>query len=197
VSALKERLLANRLILFDDFYAKAEQFTRMLLNWNKTHNLSGAKNDRDIEKHIFDSVYPLSFLDDFSNCMDIGAGAGFPGLILAMAKPRVRFTLVEPLNKRASFLQFATAILHIDNAFVIDKRVEQTPIVTYDLIVSRAVSDAKTVYDLALPFMNSRSFLLLYKGAKTAAKEAGAIGAKIVGAAHATYLLVGRREANV
>jgi 16S rRNA (guanine527-N7)-methyltransferase len=194
VNALKERLLANRLILFDEFYAKTEQFTRMLLNWNKTHNLSGAKTDRDIEKHIFDSVYPLSFLDDFSNCMDIGSGAGFPGLILAMAKPRVSFTLVEPLNKRASFLQFAATILHIDNVVVIDRRVEQAPIIAYDLIVSRAVSDGKTVCDLALPFMNPRSVLLLYKGAKTAAREAAIIGAKIVGAAHATYLLVRRRD---
>jgi 16S rRNA (guanine527-N7)-methyltransferase len=191
VSALKERLLANKLILFDEFYEKTEQFTRILLNWNKTHNLSGAKTDRDIEKHIFDSVYPLSFLDDFSSCMDIGAGAGFPGLALALAKPRARFTLVEPLNKRAAFLQFVAAILNIDNVYVIDKRVEQTPIVIYDLIVSRAVSDAKTIRDLAAPFMNEQSLLLLYKGAKTAV-EAETINAEIVAAKHSVYLMAKR-----
>ncbi|MDR2152585.1 MAG: 16S rRNA (guanine(527)-N(7))-methyltransferase RsmG [Helicobacteraceae bacterium] len=193
---LRDRLLANRLIMIEEFYQKCDQFSRILLNWNKAHNLSGAKTERDIEKHIFDSVYPLSFLDNFANCMDIGSGAGFPGLVLAMAKPRSYFTLVEPLNKRASFLQFAASILHIDNAEIVDKRVEQAPIKTYDLIASRAVSDAKTIWELAKPFMSYRSILLLYKGKKTA-KEAIAIGAKTVVAPHATYLLIGRQTANV
>ncbi|MDR1910722.1 MAG: 16S rRNA (guanine(527)-N(7))-methyltransferase RsmG [Helicobacteraceae bacterium] len=189
---LRDRLLANRLILFDEFYAKADQFTRMALHWNKTHNLSGAKNDHDIEKHIFDSVYPLSFLGGFESCLDIGSGAGFPGLVLAMAKPRSRFTLVEPLNKRASFLQFAAAIMHIDNVTVIDKRVEQTPLALYDLIASRAVSDAKTIASLAAPFMGERSVLLLYKGKKTGG-EAKDINAETIKAEHATYLLIKRK----
>jgi 16S rRNA (guanine527-N7)-methyltransferase len=178
--------------MIEEFYQKSDQFSRILLNWNKAHNLSGARTERDVQKHIFDSVYPLTFLDDFKSCLDIGSGAGFPGLILAMAKPRSYFTLVEPLNKRAAFLQFAAAILHIDNAEIIDKRAEQVPIKNYDLIVSRAVSDGKTIYGLAKPFMGANSILLLYKG-KNTAREATAIGAKTVAAPHATYLLVGRR----
>jgi 16S rRNA (guanine527-N7)-methyltransferase len=188
---LKERLLANRLILIEGFYAKIDQFTRILVNWNKAHNLSGAKTERDIARHIFDSLYPLTFLEDFASALDIGSGAGFPGLVLAMAKPRSRFTLVEPLGKRASFLQFAASIMNIDNVSVIDKRIEQTAVQSYDLIVSRAVSDSKTIFDLAAPFMNAESVLLLYKG-KNTAKEAALIGARIVEAPHATYLLAKR-----
>ncbi|GHV07081.1 hypothetical protein AGMMS50229_13150 [Campylobacterota bacterium] len=189
---LRERFLASRLILPEEFYQKADQFARMLLSWNKIHNLSGAKEMHEVERHIFDSIFPLSFLEDFKTALDIGSGAGFPALPLAMAKSRASFTLVEPLAKRSSFLQFAAMTLQLENVTVIDKRIEQAPIMAFDLITSRAVSDAKTIYDLALPFMNSATILLLYKGKKSAI-EADAIGAETIEAAHSNYLVAKRR----
>ncbi|GHS87233.1 ribosomal RNA small subunit methyltransferase G [Campylobacterota bacterium] len=189
---MREKLAENRVVVSGDFFDKVGAFSRLLREWNSVHNLSGAKDDRAIENHIFDSVFPLSFLgeflDDFESAIDIGSGAGFPALILAMAKPSAKFTLVEPIAKKASFLQFAAISIGIKNAIVIDGRIEQVAIAKYDLITSRAVSDAKTIYDLALPFMDSSTILLLYKG-KNTAKEAESIGAQIVSAPHAEYLV--------
>ncbi|MDR0746292.1 MAG: 16S rRNA (guanine(527)-N(7))-methyltransferase RsmG [Helicobacteraceae bacterium] len=190
MNRLKERVLANRLILSGDFYDRAEQFARMLLGWGRIHNITGAKNDKEIACHIFDSLFPLTFLEDFQSALDIGSGAGFPALILSMAKPRAHFTLVEPLAKRASFLQFAANTLRLENVIVLDRRVEQTPPAAYDLITSRAMGSAKDVRDLAKPFMGEHSTLLLYKGKKTA-REAREIGAKTITAPHASYLLYG------
>lgn len=185
---LKERLLSHRLILPEEFYDRCAQYASALLAWNKVHNLSGAANLAELREHLFDSLYPLTFLEDFDTALDIGSGAGFPGLVLAMAKERARFTLVEPLQKRAGFLQFVTATLKLSNVTVIDKRIEQVPPVVFDLITSRAVTDAKTLYDLATPFMNDKSLLLLYKGQNTA-REAESIGGETVRADHATYIL--------
>jgi 16S rRNA (guanine527-N7)-methyltransferase len=191
IDRLKERLLASRLILPDEFFAKADQFTRMLLNWNKVHNLTGAKHAIEVERHIYDSVYPLVFLEEFRSAIDIGSGAGFPALMLAMAKPQTLFTLVEPLIKRASFLQFAARALRLDNVSVADRRIEQMPPIVYELITSRAVGRAKTIYDLALPFMDSETILLLYKGKNTAI-EAESIGAEAIKTEHAVYLIANR-----
>ncbi|MDR3162393.1 MAG: 16S rRNA (guanine(527)-N(7))-methyltransferase RsmG [Helicobacteraceae bacterium] len=188
MNRLKERVLANRLILSKEFYDQAGQFARMLLRWGRIHNITGAKNEKEIAAHIFDSLFPLTFLEDFQSALDIGSGAGFPALVLSMAKPRAHFTLVEPLAKRAAFLQFAANTLRLENVTVLDRRVEQAPPVAYDLITSRAVGSAKMVRDLARPFMGERSTLLLYKGGNTA-REAQTIGAKTISAPHASYLL--------
>jgi len=68
---------------------KFEKFIELLLKYNKVHRLSGAKNSVEVEKNIADSIYPIEFID-FSRIrevIDIGTGAGFPGLILAIALP--------------------------------------------------------------------------------------------------------------
>ena len=188
-------LLGNRLILNEDFYVKAAQYCRMLIAWGKVHNMTGAKTENDIYKHIYDSVFPLTFLSDFGMGLDIGSGAGFPALVLAMAKPHSDWTLVEPLAKRASFLQFAVSVLQMGNVTVLDRRIEQVPPTTYELITSRAVSNAKTMYDLALPFMKESTILLLYKG-KNTEDEALTINAEQIRVSHATYLIAKKRTNN-
>ena len=173
---LKDMLLGNRLILNEDFYVKAAQYCRMLIAWGKVHNMTGAKTENDIYKHIYDSVFPLTFLSDFGMGLDIGSGAGFPA-------------------KRASFLQFAGSVLQMSNVTVLDRRIEQVPPTTYELITSRAVSNAKTMYDLALPFMKESTILLLYKG-KNTEDEALTINAEQIRVSHATYLIAKKRTNN-
>lgn len=193
MEVLKERLLAHRLILPEIFYDHCAQYASALLGWNKIHNLSGATTLDQLRDHLFDSLYPLTFLEDFQSAIDIGTGAGFPGLILAMAKERSRFELVEPLQKRAGFLQFVVSTLKLTNVTVVNSRIEQLPPHTVDLITSRAVSRAKDLYDLSLPFMDEKTQLLLYKGQNTAS-EAESIRAESIRADHATYLLARRQK---
>lgn len=147
-----------------DLFANLERYRELLLQWNKVHNLSGYKDAATIDHYLFDALYPVTFLPPVEAAMDIGTGAGFPGLILAMAQPQVRWSLVEPLHKRASFLQFVKATLKLDNVTVENRRVEALPHQRFDLITSRAVTDTQMLLSLSEPFRDAQTMLLFYKG---------------------------------
>ena len=83
------------------FYERCEKFKSLLKEWGRVHNLTSpaSLNDSDIEGNIIDSLYPLKFLNHFDSFADVGTGAGYPGLILAIAKPDISCTLIEPRAK--------------------------------------------------------------------------------------------------
>jgi len=143
---------------------KLVRYRDLLLQWNKIHNLTGYKDAATVEHYLFDALYPVTFLPAIGTAMDIGTGAGFPGLILAMAQPRTHWTLVEPLQKRAGFLQFVKATLGLDNVTVANCRVEALPLQRFDLITSRAVTDTQMLLQLSEPFRDAGTMLLFYKG---------------------------------
>jgi 16S rRNA (guanine527-N7)-methyltransferase len=147
-----------------DTKEKLDIFANMLLKWNKVHSLTRARNIEKLGEYIEDSLYPLEFLEDFDSCLDIGTGAGFPGLVLAIARPQSKFVLTEPLNKKASFLNMVKVELGLDNVTIYQDRVENTPIYEYDLITSRAVTDTNMLLNLTKNHRNSDTRLLFYKG---------------------------------
>jgi len=163
---LKTTLANDKIKLPDDFFKKIQKYKEHLFKWNKIHNLTGAKNEQTLNEFIYDAVFPVSFLPKVDSLMDIGTGAGFPGMILAFALPQTQVTLVEPLTKRASFLQFIKADLGLENVNVIKKRVEEMEPEVFDLITSRAVTDTKMLLNLSQNFRNEHSKLLFYKGEK-------------------------------
>lgn len=148
------------------FFTNVEKYKEHLLKWNKIHNLTGAKDAKSLDQFIVDAVYPVSFLPKVSSLMDIGTGAGFPGMILAFALPDTQVTLVEPLTKRASFLQFIKADLGLDNVTVVKKRVEEMEPKIFDLITSRAVTDTKMLLQLSANHRDPHTKLFFYKGEK-------------------------------
>ncbi len=143
---------------------KFEEFTSILLDWNRIHNLTGAKSRREIYYNIEDSYYPYSFIRDPKSILDVGSGAGFPAIILAIIYPRVRVVLCEPRNKRASFLKFVAMELELDNIEVVKKRVEDYKSSPFNLITSRAVMETKKLIDLTSHLRGSDTEYLLYKG---------------------------------
>jgi len=163
---LKTILTNDKINLPNDFFQKVQKYKEHLFKWNKIHNLTGAKNEQTLNEFIYDAVFPVSFLPKVDTLMDIGTGAGFPGMILAFALPQTQVTLVEPLTKRASFLQFIKADLGLENVQVIKKRVEEMEPKVFDLITSRAVTDTKMLLDLSKNFRDAHSKLLFYKGEK-------------------------------
>ena len=163
---LKQDLLSQNIELPENFFNKVQKYKEHLFKWNKIHNLTGAKDEKTLDEFIYDAVFPITFLPKVKSLMDIGTGAGFPGMILAFGLPNVHVTLVEPLSKRASFLQFIKADLKLDNVTVVKKRVEQMPSQIYDIITSRAVTDTKMLLNLSKNFRDSHSLLLFYKGEK-------------------------------
>ncbi len=163
---LKNALLNADLNLPDNFFTNIQKYKEHLHKWNKIHNLTGAKDDKTVDSFIYDAAYAVKFLPKVDSLMDIGTGAGFPGMILAFALPQTQVTLVEPLAKRASFLQFIKADLGLQNVRVVKKRVEQMESEVFDIITSRAVTDTKMLLKLSENFRDAHSKLLFYKGEK-------------------------------
>ena len=163
---LKATLEQDNIKLPDNFFYNIQKYKEHLFKWNKIHNMTGAKDENTIDEFIYDAVFPVSFLPQVDTLMDIGTGAGFPGMILALGLPQTQVTLVEPLKKRASFLQFIKADLGLDNVTVVKKKVQDMEPKVFDMITSRAVTDTKMLLKLSENFRDENSKLLFYKGEK-------------------------------
>lgn len=161
---LKKLLEENQLQFDDKFYEDCDVFVKLLQQWGVVHNLSGRLTRGDIEENILDSLYPLSFIGKYESFADIGTGAGYPGLILAMAQRDVKSYLIEPRIKRVSFLNFVKATLKLDNLTVICDRVEKVEDLQVDLITSRAVTNTSLLLDITKNIKKSNSSYLFYKG---------------------------------
>jgi len=192
MSQLKQLLQQNNVNVPEDFLKKVEQYKALLGKWNKVHNLTGAKTLQQIDQFILDAVLPIKFLPPIHKAMDIGTGAGFPGMILALALPQTHFTLVEPLSKRASFLQFVKADLGLNNVDVKALRVEQLVSEPYDFITSRAVTDTEMLLKLSEPFCTEGTLLLFYKGEKVYDEIDKTLDYQIIEAENRHYLLIKR-----
>ncbi len=143
-----------------------DKFCELLLKYNKVHRLSGVKNIEDVQKNIDDSLYAINILEfeNIKKVVDIGTGAGFPGMILAIALRDVHFTLVEPLHKRSAFLHLIKSTYCLQNVDIISDRIENIRAFKADLITSRAVSKTGFLLDLAKDFIGKKTQLLFFKG---------------------------------
>lgn len=155
-----------RFNLPENFWPKVEIFIELLLKYNKIHNITGAKNKEAAMKNVEDSIYPLNFLhvETIHKAIDIGTGAGFPGLLLALAMPETHFVLFEPIAKKSAFLHLAKSTLELKNVEVSTNRVEKVTPFKVDLISSRAVTNTKMLITLCKGFIVPQTLLLFYKG---------------------------------
>lgn len=188
---LKQTLQDDGILLPDDFFYNIQKFKEHLFKWNKIHNLTGAKDEKTIDEFIHDAIFPLSFLPKCKNLLDIGTGAGFPGLILAMGLPETEVVLVEPSPKRASFLQFVKADLELGNVRVVKKRVEEMSGEIFELITSRAVTDTEMLLKLSENLRDENSKLLFYKGERVYDEVSKDMKHKIIKTKNRHYLLIG------
>lgn len=189
---LKNILEANNLHFDDKFYADCEVFVSLLQQWGKVHNLSGRLTKEDIYENILDSLYPLSFIDNYDSFADIGTGAGYPGLILAIAKKDMKSYLIEPRMKRVSFLNFVKASLKLDNLTVLCNRVEEVKDLKVDLITSRAVTNTSLLLDITKNIKKENSSYLFYKGSmlENELEDAKVNNYKIVNRKDRNYLYI-------
>lgn len=185
---LKELCQSNGLKLDDKFYEDCEVFTKLLRQWGQVHNLTGSLAINDINENILDSVYPLKFIDNYESFADIGTGAGYPGLILAMALRDTKAYLIEPRVKRVSFLNFVKASLKLDNLTVICNRVEKVEDLEVKLITSRAVTNTNLLLDITENIKEENSSYLFYKGSL--------VQEEIEEAKVNNYTLVNRKDRN-
>ncbi|MEA2112028.1 MAG: 16S rRNA (guanine(527)-N(7))-methyltransferase RsmG [Campylobacterota bacterium] len=187
---IRAELQRDKIDLNDTFYRNVSRYKEHLFRWNKIHNLTGAKSEEIIDDFIYDAIYPISFIDSIDSIMDIGTGAGFPGLILAMALPQTEVTLVEPLQKRASFLQFIKADLKLNNVHVKSCRVEALPRGSFDLITSRAVTDTAMLLKLSSSHIKKGTQILFYKGEQVFDEVDETLDYEIIKAKNRHYLKI-------
>jgi 16S rRNA (guanine527-N7)-methyltransferase len=187
---LKSALSRDGITLDDQFFDYVARYKAHLMKWNKVHNLTGAKSEDELDYFIYDAVYPVKFLPKVQSLMDIGTGAGFPGMILAMALPETKVTLVEPLKKRSSFLQFVKADLGLDNVEVKSCRVEELPPCSFELVTSRAVTDTQLLLKLSAPYTEKGSLLLFYKGEKVFDEVSPELNHQVIQTEKRHYLLI-------
>lgn len=159
---LKQRLHSNEILLDDAIITQLEIFAQTLHEWNQIHNLTGAKDIDTIEKNIIDSLYPLSFIAKPKDILDVGSGAGFPAMPLAIALKDTKVILCEPIKKRVAFLKYAA--LGLDNVEVVASRVEDLHHAPFELITSRAVSNTQMLLTLTQHLASSDTRYLFYKG---------------------------------
>ncbi len=145
---------------------KFKIYIELLLKYNKVHRLSGSKNIKEVEKNINDALYPKAFLDfeKYDKVLDIGTGAGFPGMVLAIEYPSVHFILVEPLKKRTAFLHLVKSTYGLQNVDILTNRLEEMEPFLVDLITSRAVAKTGLLLNLANEFIGDKTEILFYKG---------------------------------
>lgn len=153
---------------------RLERYVQLLLKWNKAINLIGDENDV-WERHIWDSYQLLDLIPEGArSIVDMGTGAGLPGLVLAMAKP-FEVTLVERDQRKASFLREAARVLELEHVRV---REEDAASLSdqYDVITARALTSLHQLCELSYPRMGTSSICLFPKGENfaTELEQAGA-----------------------
>ena len=136
------------------------------------------------------SLHTLQVQQDIKNAIDIGTGAGFPGLILAMALPNIEFTLFEPIAKKSSFLHLVKTTLKLKNVKVSTKRVEQAKAFEADLICSRAVTNTDMLINLCTSYITPSTMLLFYKGERVYEETSNLKNYKIYNKDKRNYLLI-------
>jgi 16S rRNA (guanine527-N7)-methyltransferase len=187
---LKEKILKNSIKVEDDFWHNIQIYKELLFKWNKTHNLTGIKDEKQLDDFIVDALYPLTFIDKPKTLLDIGTGAGFPGLILAFVLKDTKVDLAEPLTKRASFLQFVKAMLKLENVSVYRKKAQELEPFVYDMITSRAVSDTKILLDISKKLRDEKTKLLFYKGERVFDEIDKSLPHKVIITQNRHYLLI-------
>jgi 16S rRNA (guanine527-N7)-methyltransferase len=147
------------------FYQRCDTFIELLQQWGRVHNFTAELKEEQIVDNMLDSLYPLKFLKPFDSFADIGTGAGYPGMILAIARPQIKGCLIESRSKRVAFLNFVKNSLKLHNLEVICNRVEKVNNhAPFELITSRAVTNTSLLLQLTHNISNEKTRYLFYKG---------------------------------
>jgi 16S rRNA (guanine527-N7)-methyltransferase len=142
------------------------QYLALLDKWNKKFNLTAVRDPRDmVIRHLLDSLATLPYLDNKS-IIDVGTGAGLPGLVIAICKPELGITLLDTNGKKTRFLQQVVMEMQLNNVSVVQSRVESySPEHLFDRIISRAFTALDNMVDWCQHFLAPHGEFLAMKGA--------------------------------
>lgn len=168
---LEEKMEDIHVKLDDKQLQQFQRFYEMLVDWNKVMNLTGITEYQEIvDKHFVDSlsVVKIFELESINRVIDVGTGAGFPGIPLKIAYPHLDVVLLDSLNKRIKFLDVVINELKIKDIYTIHGRAEdfarkEAYRENFDLCVSRAVANLTTLSEYCLPYVKIDGFFISYK----------------------------------
>jgi len=145
---------------------KLEIYLATLKKWNKVYNLTAINEDSEIiTKHFFDSLSVNGFIQNSQRILDVGTGAGFPGLILALFNPDKSFVLVDGVSKKISFLQEMIGKLNLKNVMAVHIKVEEYKVTEqFDIIISRAFAEIKKMIKLTKHLIKVNGKFIAMKG---------------------------------
>ncbi|MDO8446821.1 MAG: 16S rRNA (guanine(527)-N(7))-methyltransferase RsmG [Deltaproteobacteria bacterium] len=147
-----------------------DTYLRELKAWNEKFNLTAIKDDEGIViKHFLDSLTPLKFVKPGSSLLDIGSGAGFPGIPLKMAEPSLNVTLLDSVNKKVTFMRHMIESLELTGIEAIHARAEElakTKKGSFDVVISRALAGLSDFVKIGEPFLKPEGILIAMKGSR-------------------------------
>ena len=140
-------------------------YLELMTKWNKTYNLSAIRDPQlGVKKHLLDSLSILPYINNGS-LLDVGAGAGLPGIVLAIMKPTLSISVLDSVGKKCRFMQFVKTQLQLDNLSVINERVEAfKPQNCFGQITSRAFAEVDKTLKLTQHLLCDNGRYLLMKG---------------------------------
>jgi 16S rRNA (guanine527-N7)-methyltransferase len=161
----KAGVLAAGLNLSDAIQQKLLDYLALIQKWNKVHNLTAVRDpDEMVTLHLLDSLAVLPFIQA-KTLLDVGSGAGLPGIPLAICLPELKVTVIDSSQKKASFMRQAKAELGIDNLEVLCGRVEEVRRdEKFDVVISRAFSDLCLFVNLTKHLCKAAGTWLAMKG---------------------------------
>lgn len=155
--------------------AQFNTYAQLLVEWNEKMNLTAITEPEEIvTKHFVDSLYGLPCIPENAVLVDVGTGAGFPGVPLKIARPDIRLTLLDSLNKRLTFLDAVAEALSLSDTETVHLRAEEGASrgsfyrEEFDVATSRAVAQLNVLAEYCLPYVKVGGVFLAYKGSDVA-----------------------------
>ena len=140
------------------------QYVALLQKWNRAYNLTAIREPRSmLTHHLFDCLSVLPFVPAGS-VLDLGAGAGLPGFVIALLRPDCRVTLLDSAGKKSRFCRHVCTTLCLDNVAVVNDRVEHFEGSPFQTVVSRAFASLADAYTLALRLLAEGGAMVAMKG---------------------------------
>ena len=165
-----EELKKLNIKVTDEMLEKLDIYCNFLLEYNKHTNLTAIKEENDIYlKHFYDSLTLTKVIDlnEYNTLLDIGSGAGFPGMVLKIFFPHLHVYLVDSNNKKCKFLLELKEKLNVDNLIVINNRIENLYnefLNSIDIVTARAVTNLPVLTELAIPLVKANKYFIAMKG---------------------------------